>query len=192
MPKLAREFYIRNDVLEISRDLLGKYIFSSIEGNLTGGIITEVEAYAGVNDRASHAFSNRRTNRNEVMYASGGVAYIYLCYGIHHLFNIVTNIEGIPHAILLRAIKPTEGIEHMLDRRKKTNAVKTLCSGPGSVSQALGIRTDYNGTDLNGNLIWLEDRNFLTDGLEIKTGPRIGVDYAGADALLPYRFILNI
>lgn len=192
MSKLPKEFYLRNNVLEISRDLLGKYIFTLIDGQLTGGIITEVEAYAGQTDRASHAYANRRTQRNEVMYSDGGVAYVYLCYGIHHLFNIVTNKTGIPHAILLRGTKPIEGIEAMICRRNKTRVDKTLTFGPGSVSQALGIKTGLNGTDLSGNTIWIEERCFKTDGIRIVTGPRIGVSYAGLDALLPYRFILDI
>jgi len=192
MLKLPKEFYRRNDVLEISRDLLGKYIFTRIDGQLTGGIITEVEAYAGPTDRASHAYGNRRTQRNEVMYSIGGVAYVYLCYGMHHLFNIVTNKTGVPHAILLRGIKPTDGIEAMLCRRNKTKADKMLTSGPGSVSQALGIKTSLNGTDLSGNIIWLEDRGYEPERTKIVTGPRIGVVYAGSDALLPYRFLLKI
>ena len=191
MPKLPKEFYLRNNVLDISRDLLGKYIFTRIDKQLTGGIITEVEAYAGQTDRASHAYAKRRTPRNEVMYSEGGVAYIYLCYGMHHLFNIVTNKAEIPHAILLRGIMPTDGIEAMLCRRNKFKVDKTLTSGPGSVSQALGIKTTFNGTNLCGNIIWLEDKGFSTDGIKIITSPRIGVSYAGQDALLPYRFILD-
>lgn len=192
MKKLPNSFYLRVNVLEISRDLLGKLIYSNINNQLTGGIITEVEAYNGVNDRASHAFGNRRTPRNEMMYAKGGLAYIYLCYGIHHLFNIVTNQSDIPHAILLRAIKPTVGIETMLERRHKSKQDKTLTAGPGSVSQALGINTIFNGTDLTANLIWIEEHGFETDDKNIISGKRIGVDYAGADALLPYRFILEV
>jgi DNA-3-methyladenine glycosylase len=192
MKLLPAKFYSGNDVLQISRDLLGKYIFSRIDNQLTGGIVTEVEAYAGASDRASHAWENRHTKRNEIMYANGGVAYIYICYGIHHLFNIVTNKEGIPHAILVRAIKPTDGIETMLLRRNKSKQDRTLTAGPGSVSQALGITTALNGADLTGNVIWLEDRGVIADGAKIISGPRIGVAYAGADALLPYRFILEI
>ena len=192
MYKIPKTFYLRENVLEISRDLLGKYIFTRIDKQLTGGIITEVEAYAGVSDRASHAYGSRRTRRNDIMYSDGGVAYVYLCYGIHHLFNIVTNATGIPHAILLRAIKPTQGIETMLWRRNKLKHDKTLTSGPGSVSQALGIKTIFNGTNLTVNMILLEDRGLITDDVRIITCPRIGVNYAGIDALLPYRFILEI
>jgi DNA-3-methyladenine glycosylase len=192
MHKLTRSFYLRSNVLNISRELLGKYIFTNIDKQLTGGIITEVEAYAGITDKASHAYGNRRTQRNEIMYAKGGVAYVYLCYGIHHLFNIVTNSADIPHAILLRGIKPTQGIETMLYRRNKLKLDKTLTSGPGSVSQALGIKTTLNGTDLTGNLIWIEDRGLNPKVEDIITAPRIGVDYAGDDALLPFRFMLKI
>jgi DNA-3-methyladenine glycosylase len=192
MQKLLKTYYLQDNVLEISRDLLGKYIFTQIDNQLTAGMITEVEAYAGESDRASHAYGNRRTQRNEIMYANGGVAYVYLCYGIHHLFNIVTNVSDIPHAILLRGIKPIQGIETMLQRRNKQKYDKTLTSGPGSVSEALGIKTTLNGTDLTGNLIWLEDGGYKTDGIRIFAGPRIGVNYAGEDAMLPYRFVLEI
>src|SRR6185437_5047411 len=112
---------------------------------ITGGMIIETEAYRAPEDRASHAFGNRRTKRNEVMYHDGGRAYVYLCYGLHALFNVVTNEEGIPHAILIRAIKPEIGVEEMLRRRKKSKVDKTLASGPGTVSQALGITTKHNG-----------------------------------------------
>jgi DNA-3-methyladenine glycosylase len=191
MKKLAKAFYVREDVLEISRELIGKQIFTKIGGQLTGGMITEVEAYAGITDRASHAFGNRRTPRNEIMYANGGVAYVYLCYGIHHLFNIVTNKNGIPHAILIRGIKPVHGIELMLSRRNKLKQDKTLTAGPGTVSQALGITTRLNGTDLAGNTIWLEDSEISKTAMKIICAPRIGIDYAGKDALLPYRFYLE-
>jgi DNA-3-methyladenine glycosylase len=192
MQKIPKTYYLQDNVLEISRDLLGKHIFTQIDNHLTGGVITEVEAFAGISDRASHAFGNRRTQRNEIMYSSGGVAYVYLCYGIHHLFNIVTNTTGVPHAILLRGIKPVQGIETMLQRRNKQKLDKTLTSGPGSVSQALGIKTILNGTDLTGNIIWLEDGGYKSDAIKIYAGPRIGVGYAGEDALLPYRFLLDI
>ena len=111
--KLQKDFYQREDVLTISRELLGKVLCTQFEGELTSGIIVETEAYAGETDQASHTYGGRRTLRTEVMYAPGGVSYIYLCYGIHHLFNVVTNFEGIPHAILIRAIKPIDGIDIM-------------------------------------------------------------------------------
>ena len=188
MPKLTKDFYLRNDVVAISKELLGKYLFTNSDGMLTAGIITETEAYAGVTDKGSHAYNNRRTRRTEIMYAEGGRAYVYLCYGIHHLFNIVTNQKDIPHAVLIRAIKPAEGIDTILKRRNKTVLDEKISAGPGIVTQALAISVKNTGTDLTGNKIWLEDRGIKIAGKDILAGPRIGIDYAGEDALLPYRF----
>jgi len=154
-------------------------------------MIIETEAYKGAVDKASHAYNYRRTARNEVMYAQGGVAYIYLCYGIHHLFNIVTNKKDVPHAILIRAVLPKDGINIMLQRRNKKNITPKFSDGPGTLSQALGIKTLYSGISLLGNFIFVEDRNLNFKNKDIDTGPRIGVDYAGKDALLPYRFRLK-
>lgn len=191
MSKLKKDFYLRDDVIQISKDLLGKYIFTKFNGKTTAGIITETEAYAGVTDKASHAWSGRRTNRTEIMYGEGGVAYVYLCYGIHHLFNIVTNKKEVPHAVLVRAIRPVEGIQYILKRRNKTKTDKSTAGGPGTVSQALGILTKHSGTDLTGNKIWIEDKGIKVKEKEIIVGPRIGVDYAGEDAGLLYRFIYS-
>ncbi len=188
--KVERNFYLRNDVVQIARELLGKVLVTRIHGIITKGIISETEAYNGVVDRASHAYGGRRTKRTETMYKQGGTAYIYLCYGIHHLFNVVTNREGIPHAVLVRSLIPFEGIDTM-KKRRKTNDVARLCSGPGSLTQAMGITTSYDGTDLTGNLIWLEDHGIKPSVAEISISSRIGVDYAGEDALLPYRFIYH-
>ncbi len=190
--KLSRDFYLRNDVVKISNDLLGKVLCTRIDGKLTSGVITETEAYAGETDKASHAYGGRRTNRTEPMYAEGGAAYVYLCYGIHHLFNVITNVEGIPHAVLIRAIKPEHGLDHMLIRRNKLKVDKTLCAGPGTVSASLGILTAHTGTKLTGKMIWIEDRGIKITHSMIKTGPRVGVDYAGKDALLPWRFRISI
>lgn len=176
--------------MQVAKDLLGKYLFSNFDGGITAGIITETEAYEGVTDRASHAYGGRRTARTEVMYARGGVAYIYLCYGIHSLFNIVTNQEGIPHAVLIRGIEPVEGIEYMKKRLHKPALGKEPGTGPGKVSKLLGFHYSDTGTDLLGERIWLEDRG-LYIGENIIKGPRIGVDYAGEDALLPYRFRIS-
>jgi DNA-3-methyladenine glycosylase len=183
---LPLSFYRKEDVVDISRKLLGKYLFTFMEGQLTGGMITETEAYRGPEDRASHAFGMRRTKRNEMMYAKGGVCYIYLCYGLHSLFNIVTNQEEIPHAVLIRAIKPEMGIETMLKRRHKSKIDKTLTNGPGSLSQALGLSLNHNGCSLKGPCIWVEDQGIKP--AKITASPRIGIDYAGDDALLPWRF----
>ncbi|HWY37743.1 MAG TPA: DNA-3-methyladenine glycosylase [Bacteroidia bacterium] len=191
MPKLKRAYYLHEDVVWVAKDLLGKGLYTRINGKITGGIITETEAYAGVTDKASHAFGGRRTARNEIMYAGGGAAYIYLCYGIHHLFNVVTNRQDVPHAVLVRAIKPVTGIDTILKRRKQKALAKNTSGGPGTVSQALGIHTGFNGTSLAGKTIWLQDEGIKADQKKIVSGPRIGVDYAGEDAKLPYRFILE-
>ncbi len=189
--KLPRSFYTREDVVTVSRELLGKRLFTRINGVLTGGIITETEAYRGPEDRASHAFGGRRTQRTEIMYASGGTAYVYLCYGIHHLFNVVTNKKDTPHAVLIRAIEPLEGIETMLKRRKKKKMERAVTAGPGSMSQALGITTALTGIDLLGNQIWIEDRGNALNANEIISSKRIGVDYAGEHAERLWRFTMK-
>lgn len=187
MKKLNKDFYLNGDVLAISQKLLGKVLFTNFEGKLTAGIITETEAYAGINDKASHAYNNRRTKRTEVMYSSGGIAYVYLCYGLHHLFNVVTNSKNIPHAVLVRAIKPIEGIDLVLHRRGQKKLNEKLCNGPGTVSQGLGITVKSSGESLLKNKIWIADAGIKIEKNQVITGPRIGVDYAGKDALLPYR-----
>ena len=193
MSKLGIDFYQREDILAISKELLGKVLCTNFNGNLTTGIIVETEAYAGIMDKASHAYSGRRTQRTEVMYAEGGTAYVYLCYGIHHLFNVVTNVEGIPHAVLIRAINPIEGIDIMLQRRNMSKLLPKLTAGPGILSRALGICTDPSGMSLMGNKIWIEnnhpsDRSKRSDGYDIISSPRVGCQYAGKDAHNPWRF----
>lgn len=153
-------------------------------------MITETEAYAGAADKASHAFGNRRTARTEVMFAEGGVGYVYLCYGIHHLFNVVTNVAGIPHAVLIRAGEPLEGLDQMLLRRKKPSLTPALTSGPGTLSAALGIHTRHSGVALNGDEISIHDMGTNIAPSQIIATTRVGVAYAGADALLPYRFYI--
>lgn len=189
--KLPLSFYLQEDVLAISKQLLGKYLFTFFNGCLTGGMIIETEAYRAPDDRASHAFGMRRTKRNETMYQKGGVCYIYLCYGVHSLFNIVTNQQGIPHAILIRALEPSVGIEKMLERRHKIKVDKSLTSGPGSLSQALGLSLKHNGISLTGPDIWVQDNGLIVLDDDVITSPRVGVDYAGEDASLPWRFRLK-
>ena len=188
--KLERVFYTRDDVVEVARDLLGKVLCTRIDGHLTCAVITETEAYAGKNDRASHAFGGRRTKRNEPMYDEGGIAYVYLCYGIHHLFNIVTGMQDDPQAVLIRAGRPLTGLDEMLERRGTTVNDESLLGGPGSLARALGIHTRDSGTSLLGNRIWLEDHGIRVAETDINVGPRIGVDYAGDDAKRPYRFMV--
>jgi DNA-3-methyladenine glycosylase len=186
---LPPSFYLNEDVVQVAKDLLGKVIVTKIDGVTTSGIITETEAYAGITDKASHAFGGRRTNRTEVMYAKGGVAYVYLCYGIHHLFNVVTNAKDLPHAVLIRAIEPVKGIDAMLQRRKKTILQPQLTSGPGAMSMALGIHTSHTGLSLAKGIITIHDEGLSVEDIIATT--RIGVDYAKEDALLPYRFYIE-
>jgi len=185
--KLERSFYTREDVIQIARDLIGKFVVTRLNNETTAGIIIETEAYEGITDRASHAFGGRRTTRTEVMFSNGGVAYVYLCYGMHSLFNIVTNIQGIPHAVLIRGIFPVEGMDIMKRRAQKPYLRPGSGSGPGKASKLLGIHYSHTGLDLMGDEIWLEDRGLVLDD-KILTGTRIGVEYAGQDSLLPYRF----
>jgi DNA-3-methyladenine glycosylase len=188
MSKLSKDFYLREDVIQISKDLLGKYLFTNIDGKITGGMIVETEAYMAPEDKASHAFNNKRTPRTEIFYNEGGVSYVYLCYGIHYLFNIITNVEDTPHAVLIRAIEPKEGIETMLKRRKKTKPTFDLTAGPGSLSMALGITTKYNGLDMSGNKIWVEDMGIVVPEKNIIKSARVGVSYAQEYASKPWRF----
>lgn len=184
MSKLKLDYYRSHDTLSISRDLLGKYLMSDLGGELTGGMITETEGYLGAGDKACHAYGGRRTPRTETMFSAGGVAYVYLCYGIHHLLNVVVGERDDPHAILIRAIVPEEGVETIFKRR---GGRKSL-TGPGTVTQGLGITTADDGVSLVGDRIWIEDRGVAIPEDRIETGPRIGVAYAEEDALLPYRF----
>jgi DNA-3-methyladenine glycosylase len=191
MKKLPATFYQRSDVLQIAMDLVGKILVTRWGGQITAGRIVECEAYNGVPDKASHASGGRRTKRNEIMYAKGGAAYVYLCYGIHHLFNVVTNTEEIPHAILIRALNPLKGVDLMLKRTGKKKLDHSLTRGPGNVSKALGILTRHSGISLSGREIYLAEDDFVVNKKDIVASPRIGVDYAGEDALLPYRFYIK-
>ena len=188
---LPESFYERKDVVKIARELLGKVLVTNFDGVYTSGMIVETEAYAGISDKASHAYGNRRTSRTEVMYMQGGVGYVYLCYGIHHLFNVVTNLKDVPHAILIRAIEPIDGIDTMLERRKKDMLKPSLTAGPGAMSQALGIATRHTGVLLNSAEIYIEDRSIKISGKNIVAATRVGVAYALDDALRPYRFYIK-
>lgn len=185
--KLTAEFYTNADVLSISKALLGKVLFTNIEGQVTGGIIVETEAYSHT-EKACHAYNFKRTPRTEVMFMSGGTAYVYLCYGIHHLFNVVTNVAENPEAVLIRAVEPYYGTEQMLQRRNMPKQKSQLTAGPGSLSQALGITTRLNAQSLLEDQIWIADIGLEYADHDIIKSPRVGVSYAGADALLPWRF----
>ncbi len=189
--KLDRSFYNRPDVVKIARELLGKILVTRFDGIETSGRIVETEAYAGETDRASHAYGGRRTARTEVMYNEAGTTYIYLCYGIHHLFNVVTGKKDVPHAILIRALEPLSGIDTMLERTGKKKPDHTLTRGPGNVSKALGLFTRHKGLSLLGDEVYIADDGFKISKKDIGISTRIGVDYAGPDAELPYRFFIK-
>ncbi|MBZ4042442.1 DNA-3-methyladenine glycosylase [Flavobacterium hibisci] len=189
--KLQYSYYQNRDVLYLAKDLLGKVLFTQINGEVTAGIIVETEAYCGVTDKASHAYGGRRTNRTETMYSEGGFSYVYLCYGIHHLFNIVSSVEGEPHAILIRGIEPLIGKEIIESRRKMSVTNPSISSGPGSAAKALGIDKSFNGKDLTAEEIWIEDHGIRYQTDEIASTSRIGVAYAQEDALLPWRFFIK-
>jgi DNA-3-methyladenine glycosylase len=185
------------DVVKIAREMLGMELFSQTAEGITSGLIVETEAYAGITDKASHAWNGRRTARTEIMYAPGGTIYVYLCYGVHSLFNIVTNKIDVPDAVLVRAVKPMKGNELMLKRLEKDSLKNNVLYGPGNVTKAMGIHFSQSGTMLgetasDGVKIWIERGTSPVDEDEIAVGTRIGVDYAGEDALRPYRFTWNI
>ncbi|SDG99749.1 DNA-3-methyladenine glycosylase [Psychroflexus sediminis] len=187
MPQaLSKSYFENTNVVFLAKDLIGKQLTTHIDGVITSGIITETEAYAGRGDKACHAHLGRFTERTKVMYESGGIAYVYLCYGIHNLFNIVTNTQGNADAILIRAIEPTQGIDIMQKRRKKVEVDKTLTAGPGNVSKALGITKSHNQYSVTGDDIWIKDVGQQTANIVETT--RIGIDYAEEDAELPWRF----
>lgn len=189
--KLQTEYYLNEDVVALAKDLLGKVLYTKIDGEITAGVIIETEAYFGVKDKASHAYGGRRTNRTEAMYAKGGVAYVYLCYGMHHLFNIVTSVEGEPHAVLIRGVEPLVGIEIIEARRNMPRTKGAIAAGPGSAAKALGIDKGFNAKHLGGDEIWVEDHNIRFSDEEIAASPRVGIAYAQEHALLPWRFFVK-
>ncbi|NCI47512.1 DNA-3-methyladenine glycosylase [Sediminibacterium soli] len=189
--KLPAAFYERKNVCTVAKGLLGKILVSNFDNRLTAGRIVETEAYNGPADKASHAWNGRRTSRTEIMYRHGGVAYVYFCYGIHHMFNVVTNVADIPHAVLVRALEPVAGIQSMLARTSKAKADFTLTKGPGNLAKALGIHTSHSGMDLQSDALFIADDGVRIPAAAIAATPRIGVAYAGDDALLPYRFLVK-
>lgn len=190
--KLERSFYTRRDTLRVARELLGKrLVVPASAGKRVSGRIVEVEAYLGAEDRAAHSYGNRRTARTETMFATGGAAYVFFVYGMHHQFNVVAGPEGLPHAVLIRAVEPEEGIELMRERRT-ARADRELTSGPGKLCRALAIDLTHDGEDLTrGRRVWIEDAGVRVAPSDVAAGPRIGVAYAGEDALKPWRFWLK-
>lgn len=190
MRKLPSSFYLTDNVVAAARDLLGKLLVTRLNGVVTSGRIVETEAYNGAADRASHSYNHRRTARTEVQYAKGGKAYVYLCYGIHHLFNVTLAPENQPLVVLVRAIEPVQGIATMLARAGKPSPDSSLGRGPGNVTRILGIGVTHSGVSLQREISICDD-GFVLPSEEIGVSPRIGVDYAGEDALLPYRFYVK-
>ncbi len=189
--KLPKSFYLQENVVSVARQLLGKVLYTNINNTITAGIICETEAYAGINDKASHAFGGKRTKRTETMFAEGGITYVYLCYGMYDLFNVVTNKKNVPHAVLVRSIIPYKGSKTLADRRGVDKILTRHLNGPGKLTKALAITKNLNGADLQSNMIWIEDENIQINESEIVTDTRIGIAYAQEDALLPYRFYVN-
>lgn len=190
--KLGREFYTRRDTLRVARELLGKRLVVPSSKNCArvSGIIVETEAYMGPEDKGAHSYNNRRTARTEVMYREGGVAYVYFVYGMYYQFNVVANRAEVPHAVLVRAVEPEEGIELMLKRRPVRKETE-LASGPGKLCIAFGIDRTINGADLLGERVWIEDAGRIVRPSEIASGPRIGIDYAEEFVSSPWRFWLK-
>jgi DNA-3-methyladenine glycosylase len=188
--KLPREFYARQNVLTVARELLGKLlVVPTANGSRVSGMIVETEAYRGPEDRASHAYGGRRTKRTETMYQLGGTVYVYFVYGMYNQFNVVTNIRDIPHAVLVRALQPVEGIEDMRDRRQ-THSDRNLTSGPGKLCIAMGIDRKLDREDLLGERVWIEEGEKIPR-TRIATGPRVGIDYAEEWTEKPWRFWLK-
>jgi len=185
--KLSGDFYQRTNVVKIARELLGKALVTKVDGIVTSGTIVETEAYSW-QERGCHAYGARQTPRNAVMFREGGYAYVYLCYGIHYLFNVVTNRPDVPEAVLIRALEPLDGIDQMKIRRSISQNSFHLTSGPGKLTKALGIGRSFNGKSLLDDEIWIEDRGTKLAGKNIIASERIGIDYAGDDARLPWRF----
>ena len=195
MKKLGIQFYDREDVVAIARELIGKIIVTKFDGIITSGRIVETEAYIGITDKASHSFGGRRTTRNEHMFAKPATSYVYICYGMHHLFNVVTNKKDVPDAVLIRAVEPLKGVPAMLLRTNKKILDNTLTRGPGNAGKALGINKEHSGLNLLGNEIFItEDKAagyIAIPGHQVGSSKRIGVESAGAAALFPYRFYVK-
>lgn len=191
MKKLSIEFYDRADVIKIAKELLGKIIVTKFDEQLTTARIVETEAYVAITDRASHSYNGRRTARNEHMYQAPGISYVYICYGMHHLFNVVTNKKDIPDAVLIRAAEPIKGINKMLVRTGKLKLDNTLTRGPGNLGKALGIEKEHSGLSLLGNTIFIADDGYRVGSKDMGASKRIGVEGAGAAAAFPYRFYIK-
>jgi DNA-3-methyladenine glycosylase len=188
--KLDRAFYQRDNVVQIARELLGKVLVTVSNGQLTSGMIVETEAYSW-KERGCHAYQNRKTGRNAVMFLPGGITYVYLCYGMHNMVNVVTNRENVAEAVLIRALEPLDGIDVMRQRRKMNGeSLSSLASGPGKLTRAMGIDRNFNGKPLTGEEIWIEEGEKISSR-KVVASTRIGIAYAGEDAKLPWRFYIR-
>lgn len=188
--RLTQDFFEQRDVVQIAKQLIGKVLITRNQERIVQARIVETEAYS-YKEKGCHAFGGKQTQRNSVMFEPGGVAYVYLCYGIHHLFNIVTNQKGSAEAVLIRAVEPLAGIDIMKDRRGDLKNDFQLTSGPGKLTKAMGIDRTWNGKSLSDNEVWVEDDGQIVPEHDILCGPRIGIAYAGEDASLPWRFWLR-
>ncbi|WMJ89432.1 DNA-3-methyladenine glycosylase [Anaerocolumna sp. MB42-C2] len=185
---LNRDFYQR-DAVTVARDLLGKVLVHETEEGITKGIIVETEAYMGTKDAAAHSYKSKPSGRTNVQYKEGGYAYIYLIYGMYYCMNIVTNEINVPEVVLLRALEPVEGIE-LMQKRRGTDKIKNLCSGPGKLCGAMGIRTDNYGMDLCHSQLYLEDKTYPKP-IEILASKRINIDYAKEAKDYLWRFTIK-
>jgi len=192
MKLLDFDFYQCTDPLELGSNLLGKILQTNIDNQVTSGRIVELEIYKAPEDRGSHAYQNKRTKRTETIFQEGGKAYVYLCYGLHHMFNVVSGPKDLAHAILIRAIEPLEGLTIMEKRRNTKNEI-SISNGPGKLCQALGIKTKMDGTNLvsKESLIKIFDDGYTYEAHNLVKSPRVGIAYAKEDALLPYRYYLK-
>lgn len=187
--KLEESFYQHTDVTRVAKALLGKVLYTRVSGQLASGMIVETEAYSHV-EKGCHAYLNRMTKRNEVMFNAGGYSYVYLCYGIHNLFNVVTGLPGTGDAVLIRALEPIGGLK-IMQARMGTSTIRRITSGPGKLTKALGIDRTFNGKHLTGSDIWIGDEGIKVKKQDIVASPRIGIDYAGKDAELPWRYVID-
>lgn len=187
---IPESFYLREDTLTIAKELLGKFVFTQVDGIIAGGMIVETEAYLGVTDASCHSFNNRKSAKNATMYEQGGVAYMYICYGIHDMLNLVTGPAGESHVVLIRAIEPTIGIEHMMERRGNV-PLKRLTNGPGSLAKALGLNKSFDRESLTSKRLWLEDKGVIIEPSNIKETPRIGINCPEPFLSAPWRYLVS-
>ncbi len=184
---LPREFY-EQDVVRVGEQLLGKLLVHRTPEGVTSGVIVETEAYLPKNDPACHA-ARGKTPRNSVMYERGGTAYVYFTYGSHYLLNAVAEKEGVPSAVLLRALEPVDGLG-LMKKRRKTHALENLCNGPGKLCQALSVTKNHNRMDLTSRKqgLYIMDIANMIQKKNIAVTTRVGIR-EGSE--LPLRFYIK-